>query len=664
MRDGFITVAACTPLLHVADCAYNRGEIIRLAKEADRSHAHIILFPELCITGYTCGDLFFQRTLLDNAATSLDTIRQATADLGGVVVIGLPYQTGGKLYNAAAVLAGGELVGMVAKTHLPNYNEFYEKRYFTPCPSDSQDIGQAVFSLEGVPGFTFGVEICEDLWAAEPVSTSLALSGANFIVNLSAGNETAGKADYRRMLVTSTSARLICGYVYSGAGQDESTSDTVYSGHRLIAENGVLLSDSGLFTNGITYSEIDLQRIESERSKNTSFVMKNTVPRHSFSFSGIRTDKTKLTRYVSPTPFVPETTGELCGRAEEILSLQAHGLKKRLQHTGMNAVVGVSGGLDSTLALLVTVKAFDLLGKPRKDIIAVIMPCFGSSERTQRNARALAEAVGATVRVIDISDSVKRHFADINHDEQQHDTVYENAQARERTQVLFDIANGENSIVIGTGDLSESALGFCTFGGDHLSMYCVNAGVPKTLVRYLIEYIRDHATDYVLSVEFRVLGVAERMFGALLHDIIHTPVSPELLPSDGDRITQWTEDIIGPYELHDFFLYYAIRFSFSPRKVFRLAEYAFHNECEYNRGMIKTWLGVFYRRFFAAQFKRNAVPDSPKIGSVSLSPRADWRMPSDASVNEWMKEIDELPTKDGRYFLEEESGLLKEIDKL
>ena len=637
MKDGFVKTAAGTPDIKVADCEYNRAEITALIDKAHAGGVRILVLPELCITGYTCQDLFFQQALLDGALDALRKITEHTAGMDMLVAVGCPLRFRGELYNCAVVIKDGKLLGVVPKKFLPNYNEFYEKRHFTAAPEGQFDIelfGESVpfglgllFECREMPELVFAAEICEDLWAAEPPSISLALGGATVIANLSASNETIGKDMYRRDLVNSQSARLLCGYVYASAGSGESTQDLVFSGHDIIAENGIILAESKLYSTGLTVTEIDVQKLASERRRNTSFTggLRPGMRRVPFSM-GI--SETTLTRTVVRTPFVPQTSAETDKRCEDILTMQAHGLEKRIRHTNAKTlVIGISGGLDSTLALLVCVEAMKLLGRPASDILAVTMPCFGTTKRTRSNAERLCELLGTQLRVIDIAASVKQHFKDIGHDESNHNVVYENGQARERTKILMDLANAENGMVVGTGDLSELALGWATYNGDHISMYGVNASVPKTLVRHIVKYY----AGTVESAELR----------EVLMSIFDTPVSPELLPADENgNIAQITEDLVGPYELHDFFLYNGIRWCFPPSKVFRLAEYAFAGS--YDRETILKWLRTFYRRFFSQQFKRSCLPDGVKVGSVTLSPRGDWRMPSDASAALWLRELEQL----------------------
>ena len=650
MKDGFIRVAAGTPRIRVADCRYNAEQIFTMIREADKQGVKILALPELCLTGYTCGDLFLHDTLLEGAMEGLRTILKATSHLEILAVFGMPLRCAGKLYNCAVAIQKGEVLAVVPKTYLPNYGEFYEQRWFTPggvsqaltlevpCPDDGADtlhmtLGQTIIECKGVPGLKVGLEICEGLWAADPPSRRLAEAGATLIVNLSASNEVVGKAAYRRQLVVGQSGRLCCGYVYADAGEGESTTDLVFAGHNMIAENGALLAEKR-FATGLTISEIDVQRLVYERRRLTTFPREPgfaETNRDGFAcaWAEFTPCQTPITRYISPTPFVPENAADRSDRCEEILTIAALGLKKRLEHTGAKtAVVGLSGGLDSTLALLITALAMGMLGRPATDIIAVTMPCFGTTDRTKNNAVILAERMGATLRTIPIGDTVKSHFKDIGHSMDDHSVTFENAQARERTQVLMDIANQSGGLVIGTGDLSELALGWATYNGDHMSMYGVNGSIPKTLVRHLVDYVaRDNLQK-------------DEDLTHVLEDILDTPVSPELLPAVQGEISQKTEDLVGPYELHDFFLYYIIRWGFGPRKVLRLAEQALGRK--YDRAVILKWLKNFYRRFFVQQFKRSCLPDGPKVGSVALSPRGDWRMPSDAVAKLWLDELEEL----------------------
>ncbi len=641
MKDGFICVAAGTPKIRVADCRHNAEQIFTMMREADMQGVKILALPELCLTGYTCGDLFLQDTLLDGAAEGLRTILEATRHLEVLTALGMPVRAGGKLFNCAVVIQKGEILAVAPKTYLPNYGEFYEKRWFEsgegldghmsvslPAADSATTytgLGQSIIDCPAVPGLKVGVEICEDLWAPDPPSRRLAEAGATVILNLSASNEVVGKAAYRRQLVVGQSGRLCCGYVYADAGEGESTTDLVFAGHNMIAENGAMLAESR-FTAGLTIADIDVQRLTYERRRLTPFpALRDTGL--CWSEAEFTPCVTKIRRYVSPTPFIPENAADRAGRCEEILTIAALGLKKRLEHTGARtAVVGLSGGLDSTLALLITALAMGMLHRSPSDIVAVTMPCFGTTDRTKNNAVLLAERMGAALRTIPIGDTVRSHFRDIGHDPDVHDVTYENAQARERTQVLMDVANETGGLVIGTGDLSELALGWATYNGDHMSMYGVNASIPKTLVRHLVDYAardnlkKDEALTHVLE------------------DILDTPVSPELLPAVQGQIVQRTEDLVGPYELHDFFLYYVLRWGFGPRKILRLAELAFHRA--YSREVILKWLKSFYRRFFVQQFKRSCLPDGPKVGSVALSPRGDWRMPSDAAARLWLEELE------------------------
>ncbi len=637
MRDGFVKAAAGTPKIRVADCEYNAGQIIALMEEAAAQGVKVLALPELCVTGYTCGDLFLQPTLLDGAERALARILEETRGLDMLTALGLPVRCQNKLYNCAAIIQKGAILALSPKTHIPNYGEFYEARWFA---SPSETLNGCEFELAGlpvrmathplvecgtVPGLVIGVEICEDLWAPAPPSVRLAAEGATLILNLSASDEVAGKADYRRQLVTSQSGRLVCGYIYADAGEGESSTDLVFTGHNMIAENGTLLAE-GRFSTGLTISEIDVQRLTYERQRMNTYA---SPPGDGYTFSDyckFEREETTLTRPVSPTPFIPADTGAREQRCEEILTIAALGLKKRLEHTNAAcAVVGLSGGLDSTLAILIAAKAFDLLGRDRQGILAVTMPCFGTTRRTRSNAELLARELGAQFMEVNIGAAVERHFADIGQSMDDHSVTFENAQARERTQVLMDLANQRGGLVIGTGDLSELALGWATYNGDHMSMYAVNASIPKTLVRHLVAWEAQRRGGPI---------------GEVLRDILDTPVSPELLPPKDGEIAQKTEDLVGPYELHDFFLYYAVRWGFPPRKVLRLAACAFGGR--YDREALLKWLKNFYRRFFSQQFKRSCLPDGPKVGSVGLSPRGDWRMPSDAAAKLWLDELEGL----------------------
>lgn len=637
MRQGFVKVAAATPKIRVADPAYNGQQIREMMRESVAQGAKLVVFPELCLTGYTCQDLFLQEELLLGAKQELMRLVEESEGLDAIFFVGLPYEINGKLYNIAAVYAHGQVLGMVPKSCIPNYNEFYEARHFAsgaelctevtlPDQSQVPVDRDLIFTCEELPKLRIAVEICEDLWTPNPPSIAHALAGADVIVNLSASNEITGKDSYRRELIQGQSARLICAYLYASAGEGESTQDLVFSGHNMIAENGHMLAESKRFGYGITYSEIDVERLTEERRRMTTFV---TEEIHTEVLFSLDVTDTKLTRFVDSAPFVPGDKINRDKRCDEILMIQAMGLKKRLEHTNANAVVGISGGLDSTLALLVTARAFDLLERDRKEIVAVTMPGFGTTDRTYDNAVNLIHCLGAEFVEVDIKNAVNVHFSDIGQDASVHDVTYENSQARERTQILMDIANKKNALVIGTGDLSELALGWATYNGDHMSMYAVNASVPKTLVRHLVRYYADTCGDALLE--------------KTLLDVLDTPVSPELLPPEDGKISQKTEDIVGPYELHDFFLYYVMRLGFTPAKIYRLAKIAFAGT--YEDVFILKWLKTFYRRFFAQQFKRSCLPDGPKVGSVAVSPRGDWRMPSDASSALWMKELESLQAK-------------------
>lgn len=635
MRQGFVKAAAVTPKIKVADTKYNAELILDMMKESARQGAKIVVFPELCLTGYTCQDLFLQERLLQGAKDALMKLVKESASLDAIFFVGLPFEILGKLYNVAAVFSHGEVLGLVPKSYLPNYNEFYEARHFVSgaelatevvlpdgsCVPADRDL---LFVCEQMPKLRIGVELCEDLWTPNPPSISHALAGASVLVNLSASNELTGKDSYRRELVSGQSARLLAAYIYASAGEGESTQDLVFSGHNIIAENGQILAESKRFGHGILYSEIDVERLCAQRRRMTTFVTEDQT--HTEILFSLKIEETKLTRFIDPAPFVPTDRQNREKRCDEILMIQAMGLKKRLEHTGANAVVGISGGLDSTLALLVTVRAFDLCGRDHKGITAVTMPGFGTTDRTYDNAVKLIQSLGAEFVEVDICQSVNVHFSDIGQDPSVHDVTYENSQARERTQILMDIANKKNALVIGTGDLSELALGWATYNGDHMSMYAVNASVPKTLVRHLVRYYADTCEDKQLS--------------DTLYDVLDTPVSPELLPPEDGKISQKTEDLVGPYELHDFFLYYMLRQGFSPAKIYRLAKIAFAGT--YEDAFILKWLKTFCRRFFAQQFKRSCLPDGPKVGSVAVSPRGDLRMPSDACATLWMEELNTL----------------------
>lgn len=634
MRDGFVKIAAASPDLRPADPAFNADGIIKLARRAYDDGATIILFPELSIPGYTSADLFFQKTLLRASDSALDSILAATSSMDALVVVGYPYIKDGKLYNTAVAMHKGRVMAIIPKKNIPMYGEFYEGRWFAPALERNENV---IFRGEMVPFGCFtilrfahpstllvGCEICEDLWVPDSPSIGLAGAGATVILNPSASDEIIGKEEYRRSLVAMQSAKLAAGYVYADASFGESTTDMVFTGSNMIAENGTVLASSSFSSGTYIISEIDTDRLSYERTR------MNTFPSSASEYEFVDIDNGErecvLTRNIPMHPFVPADGKERDERCRKILTLQAIGLMRRFEAShSAKAVIGLSGGLDSTLALLVASRSFSMMGRPQEDIIAVTMPCFGTTKRTRNNAELLARALGTSFMEIDIKESVLSHFRDIGHSEDDHSVTYENAQARERTQVLMDIANKNGGMVIGTGDLSELALGWATYNGDHMSMYGVNASIPKTLVRYLVRYAADTASD----------GSS-----AVLYDILDTPVSPELLPAKDGVISQRTEDIVGPYELHDFFLYYLVRFGFAPGKIFRLASVAFKDV--YGRDVIKKWLVIFIRRFFAQQFKRSCLPDGPKVGTVTLSPRSDWRMPSDASASAWIEEAEAL----------------------
>lgn len=639
MYKGYARVSAMTPKIKVADCKYNTEKICELIEEASKKSAEIVVFPELCITGYTCNDLFLQDTLLDGAIEGLQEIAAFTKNKKGMMVwVGLPYEFGGKLYNVAATLFEGRILGLVPKKNIPNYSEFYEKRYFAEGRDEVVEVqlcGQIVpfgnkilYKCMNEAGLVIGTEICEDLWVPLPPSIEHALNGATVLINLSASNETISKDSYRRDLIKGQSATLMCAYVYASAGEGESTQDLVFSGHNMIAENGTLLKEAKRFANESIYSEIDVDKIRFERRRMSTFTSREESTDYTIVPFTIQKKEMQLLRKYDKAPFVPGNKKEREERCEAILSIQAQGLKKRLEHTNCkSAVIGISGGLDSTLALLVTARAFDSLNIERKNITAVTMPCFGTTDRTYTNAVELTRILGATLREIDIKESVTMHFRDIGHEMENHNVTYENGQARERTQILMDIANQTNGMVIGTGDMSELALGWATYNGDHMSMYGVNVSVPKTLVRHLVQYYADSCQDKKLS--------------EILIDVLDTPVSPELLPPEKDgTIAQKTEDIVGPYELHDFYLYHILRAGIRPDKLYYIAKNAFDGI--YDHETILKWLKTFYRRFFSQQFKRSCLPDGPKVGSVAVSPRGDLRMPSDACAAMWLEEVDKL----------------------
>ena len=636
MRHGFLKVAAVTPKIRVADPKYNAQVICEKLEEAYERGAKVIVFPELCLTGYTCNDLFLQEILLEEAQKQLLCIADATEGHDAIVIVGLPLERDGRLYNVAAVIQDGVVLGLVPKSNIPSYAEFYEGRHFTEGNREvtsyyleGEEIPFGVnllFECTNMPGLAVGCEICEDLWVANPPSTEHALMGATVIANLSASNETVGKDEYRELLVKSTSARLLCGYIYTSAGEGESTHDLVFGAHNMIAENGTILGQAKRFEGQTVYADLDINRIRSERRRMGTFGKEKELNYVAVPFK-LHIEDISLERTFGNMPFVPGNPLTRNKRCEEILSIQSYGLKKRYEHTHCKtAVIGISGGLDSTLALLVTVRTFDMLGLDRKGIVAVTMPCFGTTDRTYDNACKLAQTLGATLEEVDIKEAVMIHFRDIGQNPDCHDVTYENGQARERTQVLMDIANRTGGLVIGTGDMSELALGWATYNGDHMSMYGVNAGVPKTLVRHLVRYYADTCDNELLK--------------EVLLDVLDTPVSPELLPPVNGVIAQKTEDLVGPYELHDFFLYYLLRCSFSPEKIYRIALKSFNGI--YDAETIKKWLKTFCRRFFQQQFKRSCLPDGPKVGSVAVSPRGDLRMPSDASAALWMEQAERL----------------------
>lgn len=637
MRYGFVRIAAATPKIRVADPEYNGEQIFGMIKEAALHKVKVMVFPELCITGYTCDDLFMQESLLSKARDVLKTLIHNTKSLDLLVFVGIPWQWGGKLYNTAAVFTKGRLLGVVPKKNIPNYGEFYEARHFTagnqktvmvPWEEGQVPMGtNLLFRCSTMPELTAACEICEDVWVPCPPSISHALAGATVIANCSASNETVGKEAYREELIGGQSARLVCSYVYANAGEGESTQDLVFGGHNMIAENGNLLAVSKRFETGMICGDVDLQRLVSERRRMTTFFGADPDRMEEYQVIDfeLNTEDLELNRFIAPHPFVPGDEAERNKRCEEILSIQSMGLKKRLEHTGTkHAVLGISGGLDSTLALLVTARTFDILGIPRNQILAVTMPCFGTTDRTYHNACVMTQKLGASLKEVPIKDSVLQHFKDIGQDPAVHDVTYENAQARERTQILMDIANQTGGLVIGTGDMSELALGWATYNGDHMSMYGVNSSVPKTLVRHLVR----HYADICQEEELR----------KVLLDVLDTPVSPELLPPEDGAIAQKTEDLVGPYELHDFFLYYILRFGYRPKRIYYMAVKAFQKD--YEPDVILKWLKIFYRRFFSQQFKRSCIPDGPKVGTVALSPRGDLRMPSDASSRIWLEELE------------------------
>ena len=634
MRQGFVKVAAATPKILVADCVENTRVILESIREMSRAGAKIMVLPELAVTGYTCSDLFWQEQLIWESERQLSRLLDETRGVDALIFVGMPMEIFGKLYNVAAVMNRGKLLGIVPKKYLPSYHEFYEGRHFTPGEEQTVWIereGERIpfgmnllFACRELPRLIVAAEICEDLWVPNPPSVSHALAGATVLVNLSASDEMTGKDTYRRELVRSQSARLVAGYIYADAGEGESSTDLVFGAQNMIAENGTILAEAERFKNQTICTELDVDRLVSERRRMTTYPAQRPEGYVTVPFSLV-VGKTELTRTFSARPFVPSDQGDRDKRCDEILNIQAMGLKKRLEHTRcQSAVIGISGGLDSTLALLVTARAFDLLGLSRDKITAVTMPCFGTTDRTYQNACQLTRCLGASLREVDIREAVELHFRDIGQDPEKHDVTYENSQARERTQILMDIANQTGGLVIGTGDLSELALGWATYNGDHMSMYAVNASVPKTLVRHLVRYYADTCQEQELS--------------RILLDVLDTPVSPELLPPEDGKISQKTEELVGPYELHDFFLYYMLRAGFEPLKIFRIARRAF--EGEYDSDTVLKWLKSFYRRFFAQQFKRSCLPDGPKVGSVAVSPRGDLRMPSDGCARIWMEQLE------------------------
>lgn len=637
MKHGFLKVACATPQIKVADCTHNVNEMISIAKDANDEHVKVLVFPELCITSYSCADMFFSNVLLDSSYNALVRYIEQTKEYDMLSIVGLPMFCENKIYNCAAVVKSGELLGVVAKSNLPTYGEFYEGRYFVPCPEENIDYsfnGKTVpfgrnilFSCTSMPLLKVGIEICEDIWVNTPPSNMLSIAGATLLANLSASNEVVAKDEYRRILVSSQSAKTVSAYIYANCGEGESTTDMVCSGHSIIAENGSIVSERVPFdysSGKFITADVDLEKLSLERRRRntvTTNIDRNIV-HVPFDFN---IEETKLSRYIDPHPFVPSSKEQLEKNINTVRSIQAYGLKQRMAAANIDkCVIGISGGLDSTLALLSTVHAFKVMGKDTKDIISVTMPCFATSERTKSNAIKLATLLNVELREIDIREAVSLHLKSIGHDINVHDIVYENAQARERAQILMDIANAENGIVVGTGDLSELALGFTTFGGDLISMYSLNAGVPKTLIPHMLKFYAQENT-----------AIAE-----VVEDIINTPISPELIPAENGEITQITEDIVGPYELHDFFLYNMLTYHYSPEKLFRLAQIAFKDK--YSNETLITCLRTFMKRFFSQQFKRSSMPDGPKVFGVGLSPRGDLKMPSDASSAEWLRSIDNI----------------------
>ena len=634
MKYGFIRTAAATPDIKVCDCDFNADNIIKNIKTAYENNTEIIVFPELVITGYTCGDLFGQRTLISSSMKALDKIKCETKNINTLIVLGMPYQYKGKLYNCGAVLYKGHILALISKSFLPNYNEFYEKRWFEEALNETVYVDilgdtvpfgtKIIVQAENIPEFSLAVEICEDLWLPNAPSNELALNGATVICNTSASNELTAKKDYRRNLVSMQSAKLVSGYIYSNAGSGESTTDVVFSGHHLICENGTIINESTGFDAEVIYGDLDVEKLISERRKMTTY-----QSHHEYDYVYFDMDLIDIetNHYYDPHPFVPSNPALRELRCKEVFEIQTRGLMQRLKATHINKVViGISGGLDSTLALLVCVMAFEKLGYDKKNIYAITMPCFGTTSRTKNNALGLMEELGVTSQTVNIAEVVRMQFKNIDQDENVHDVTYENVQARERTEILMNKANQIGGLVIGTGDLSEVALGWSTYNGDHMSMYAVNVSVPKTLVRYLVDYVSSLYKGQVLET--------------ILQDVLDTPVSPELLPQEDDKIVQKTEDIVGPYELHDFFIYHMVRFGDEPRKLYKKTKLAFKDK--YDKDTIKKWLRLFYWRFFSQQFKRSCIPDGPKVGSVALSPRGDWRMPSDANVQIWLDEVEKI----------------------
>lgn len=666
MLDGFVKVAACSPELKVADCEYNCDKMIEKSRRMSHEGVKVLAFPELCLTGYTCGDLFLQDQLLKGALEGLGRFAAETKACDTLFCAGLPLLHRGRLYNVAAVIFHGEVLGLVPKSHIPAYSEFYEGRHFAGgdsawqrgtvseegcgthrLPFMDREVpfgAKQIFTCEQLPELSVAVEICEDLWVPVPPGSYHAMAGATVILNPSASDEVTGKSAYRRELVKNQSARTITAYLYADASEGESTTDLVYAGHNMIMENGVMLAENSSFQEQDIITEIDVKRLQAERRRMTTFPLYVSPEKMGYRIHRFRYDKvekTELTRTFEKTPFVPSAKSHREERCDEILNIQASGLAKRLRHTGcQSAVIGLSGGLDSTLALLVTVRAFDKLSLDRKGIVCVTMPCFGTTNRTYDNAVNLAKELGTELREISIEKAVKGHFEDIGHDINVHDITYENGQARERTQILMNIANQTGGLVIGTGDMSELALGWATYNGDHMSMYGVNCSVPKTLVRYLVQYFADTCTGKGRDTCAGNGGTSGSTLKRVLYDVLDTPVSPELLPPKDGKISQKTEDIVGPYELHDFYLYYMLRFGFMPSKIFRLAVYTF--EGVYDAKAVYQWLRTFYHRFFRQQFKRSCIPDGPKVGSVALSPRGDLRMPSDASDALWKADLESI----------------------